>query len=55
MRNNKGLIMRVFLLSAVFLLSPVYMARAVDSYADMVEQLMPSVVNISTERNTYDG
>jgi len=52
MRNSKGLMMRVFLLSAVFLLSPVYMARAVDSYADMVERLMPSVVNISTERNT---
>ena len=52
MRNSKGLMMRVFLLSAVFLLPPVYMARAVDSYADMVERLMPSVVNISTERNT---
>lgn len=52
MRNSKGLMMRVFLLSAVFFLPPVYMARAVDSYADMVERLMPSVVNISTERNT---
>ena len=41
MRNSKGLMMRVFLLSAVFLLPPVYMARAVDSYADMVERITP--------------
>lgn len=31
------------------------MAKAEESYADLVEQLMPSVVNISIERQTIDG
>lgn len=43
-----------YILSAVlcFLAIP---ASAMDSYADLVEDLMPSVVNISTERQTVSG
>ena len=39
------------LFSAVFCLITMP-ALAMDSYADLVEELMPSVVNISTERQT---
>lgn len=41
-----------FILISCLLLS--FQAKALDSYADLVEELMPSVVNISTEKTVID-
>lgn len=41
-----------FILISCLLLS--FQAKALDSYADIVEELMPSVVNISTEKTVID-
>ncbi len=42
-----------FVLIGCLLLS--FQAKALDSYADIVEELMPSVVNISTEKTVIDS
>lgn len=43
----------LFFLPALCL--PLYNVMAAEGYADLVEQLMPSVVNISTEKNVIAG
>ena len=42
------LIKKIFLFFIIFNISSVYAKSAPDSFADLAEKLMPSVVNIST-------
>ena len=47
--------MRVFLIAFIFAFCFSPVAIATDSYADLVEKLMPSVVNISTQKAINDS